>query len=46
MREAVDMMHYVWAAYAVGTIGTVSLLVWSWLDMRRAEKKRERIRGR
>ncbi len=44
MREAVDMMAFVYAAYAIGLGSTLALVAWSWVDMRRAEKKREETR--
>lgn len=44
MREALDQWNFVIAAYIVGTAGTVALVCWSWLAMRRAEKRREEAR--
>ncbi len=44
MREAVDMMDFVNACYGIGIVSTLVLVGWSWLDMRRAEKKREETR--
>ena len=44
MREALDQWTFVTAAYAVGIIGTLGMVVWSWLAMRRAEKRREEAR--
>lgn len=44
MREAVDEWAFVWAAYAIGIAGTLTMVAWSWLSMRRAEKRRERTR--
>ena len=41
MREALDPWSFVAAAYAVGIIGTLVLVGWSWLAMRRAERRRE-----
>ena len=46
MREAVDMMAFVDASYAVGIISTLAMVAWSWLAMRRAEKRREDTRGK
>ena len=46
MREALDAWEFVAAAYAVGVGGTAVLIAWSWLAMRRAERRRERSRGR
>ena len=31
MREALDQWDFVIAAYAVGVIGTLGLVIWSWL---------------
>ncbi|WP_170324272.1 hypothetical protein [Altericroceibacterium indicum] len=44
MREALDQWHFVAAAYAVGIIGTLGMVGWSWISMRRAEKRREKAR--
>lgn len=44
MREALDQWDFVIAAYAIGIIGTVALVAWSWLSMRQAERRRERSR--
>lgn len=46
MREALDQWDYVLAAYALGIGGTLATVVWSWLAMVRAERLRERARGR
>lgn len=46
MREALDQWSFVLAAYLVGVGATVALIVWSWIGMRRAEKRRDRSRGR
>ena len=46
MREALDQWDFVIAAYAVGLLGTVAMLVWSWLAMRRAERRRDEARRR
>ena len=44
MREALDQWNFVIAAYAVGVLGTLATVAWSWLAMKRAEAKRERSR--
>lgn len=44
MREALDQWNFVIAAYAVGALGTLAMVAWSWLAMRRAEARRERAR--
>jgi uncharacterized membrane protein YgdD (TMEM256/DUF423 family) len=44
MREALDPWPFVIAAYALAIGGTLALLGWSWLAMRRAERRREDTR--
>ena len=44
MAETLDQWNFVYAAYAIGIAGTVIMVVWSWLAMRRAEARRERSR--
>ena len=44
MHEALNQWHFVIAAYAIGSAGTLTMAVWSWLAMRRAEARRERSR--
>ena len=44
MREALDQMLFVHGAYAVTAIGTLALVVSSWLAMRRAEARRDRAK--
>jgi nitrate reductase gamma subunit len=44
MREALDQWDFVIAAYAVGLGGTLAMVAWSWLTMRRAERRREETR--
>lgn len=44
MPEALDQLSFVYAAYGVGVAGTLLLTAWALLDMRRAEKRRERTR--
>lgn len=46
MREALDQWDFVMAAYAVGIIGTLAMVGWSWLAMKRAEKRRDAARAR
>ncbi|WP_202390132.1 hypothetical protein [Tsuneonella aeria] len=41
MRESLDQWPFVIAAYAIGVIGTIVLLTWAWLAMRRAERRRD-----
>jgi len=44
MREALDPWNFIIAAYVVAVGGTAVMIGWSWLAMRRAEKRRERSR--
>lgn len=44
MRESIDEWAYVIAAYVVGLGAIMVMLVWNWLAMRRAEKRRDRSR--
>jgi hypothetical protein len=46
MREALDQWDFVLAAYAVAVSGTLALVAWSWLAMRAAERRRDKVRGR
>jgi hypothetical protein len=46
MREALDPWPFVIAAYALGVGATLALVAWSWIAMRRAEKRREEARGK
>jgi hypothetical protein len=46
MREALDPWNFVIAAYVVGVGGTAAMVAWSWISMRRAEKRREKSRER
>ena len=43
MREALDPWPFVVAAYAIGVLGTLVLIGWSWLAMRRAERRRDGV---
>ena len=44
MREGLNQLAFVYAAYALGVSGTLALIVHSWTAMRRAEARRERSR--
>lgn len=46
MREVLDHWTFVYAAYAVGIIGTLLMVGWSLISMRRAERRRDRSRER
>lgn len=44
LREALDQWNFVIAAYAIGVIGTLVLVGWSWLAMRASEARRDKVR--
>lgn len=44
MHEALNQWHFVIAAYIVGVGGTLVMVGWSLLAMRRAERARDRSR--
>ncbi|QZD95781.1 hypothetical protein [Qipengyuania gelatinilytica] len=44
MREALDQWTFVYAAYAIGVAGTLAMIAWSWIAMRRAEARREKAK--
>ena len=46
MREALDQWNFGMAAYAVGIVGTLAMVGWSWLAMKRAEKRRDAARAK
>ena len=46
MAEGLDQWPFVVAAYAIGVGGTLAMVAWSWIEMRRAEKRRDEARGR
>jgi nitrate reductase gamma subunit len=46
MREALNHWNFVIAAYAVGVIGTALLIGWAWLSMKRAESRRDKVKGK
>jgi hypothetical protein len=46
MREGLNPWPFVIAAYALGIGATLMLVGWSWLAMRRAEKRREEVRAK
>lgn len=46
MREALNHWNFVIAAYAVGVIGTALLIGWAWLSMKRAEARRDKVKGK
>lgn len=44
MREALDQWNFVVAAYVVGVGGTLAMIAWSWLAMKRAEARRDAVK--
>jgi len=46
MHERLDQWDYVAAALAIGVIGTLLLVGWTLWAMVRAERRRDRARGR
>lgn len=46
MREMMDPWAFVIAAYVVGVGATLVMVAWSLLSMRRAEKRRDAVKGR
>ena len=46
MRAGFDQWSFVIAAYAMTILATLLLAGWSWLAMRRAEARRNKVRDR
>lgn len=46
MHEQLNQWHFVAAALAIGVTGTLTLVGWSLRAMVRAERRRDRVRGR
>jgi hypothetical protein len=44
MHEVFDQMQFVVAAYVIGVTVTLAMVAGSWASMRRAEKRRDRVR--
>lgn len=44
MPEALDQWNFVIAAYVVGVGGTLAMVAWSWIAMKRAEARRDEVR--
>jgi nitrate reductase gamma subunit len=44
MHEKLAQWDFVIAAYAIGVIGTLAMVGWALLGMRRAERRREQSR--
>ena len=43
-REALNQWNFVIAAYVIGLGAVLALVAWSWIAMRRAERRRDRSR--
>ncbi len=46
VREALNQWNFVIAAYVVGVGGTVAMIAWSWVAMKRTEAKRDAVKQR
>ncbi|WP_366146158.1 heme exporter protein CcmD [Erythrobacter sp.] len=46
LRESLPQWDYVLAAYAVMVLAMAAMIAWSWLAMRRAEKRRDAVKRR
>jgi hypothetical protein len=46
MHEGLSQGDFVVAAYAIGVGGTLALTGWAWAAMRRAERRRDAVRGK
>jgi len=44
VSEGLNHWPFVIAAYAIGLGGTLAMIVWAWVSMRRLEKRRDAIR--
>ncbi len=44
MRQPIDQWVFVLAAYGLVAVTLIALIAWSWLAMRKAERRRERTR--
>ncbi|MGH6786189.1 MAG: hypothetical protein ACREBO_05120 [Novosphingobium sp.] len=45
MRESLNPAAFVAVAYTLAALGTLALVGWSWLAMRRAEARRDETRA-
>lgn len=45
MREALDQWNFVYLAYVIGVGGTLAMIAWSWIAMKRAEARRAKTRS-
>ncbi|MGV3511496.1 MAG: hypothetical protein ACO1OX_05785 [Novosphingobium sp.] len=46
MREGLEQWDYVIAALSIGIVGTLVLVGWTLLAMVRAERRRDKVRGK
>lgn len=46
MNEGLSHWPFVIAAYAIGVLGTLGMVAWSWIAMRRAEARRDAAKGK
>lgn len=44
MSEGLQQWDFVLAAYAIGLVGTVLLIGWALMAMRRAEQRRDKVK--
>ncbi len=44
MHERIDQWEFVWAALAIGVVGTLVMVGWSLWAMMRAERRRDSVR--
>ena len=44
MRENLDQWDFVIACYVVTIVATLAVIVWSWAEMRSAEKRRDEVK--
>ena len=44
MSESLNQWDFVVAAYAVGVSGTLAMVAWSWIAMKRAEARRDEVK--
>jgi len=46
MSEGLNQWYFVVAAYSVGVGGTLAMVAWSWISMKRAEARRDEVKRR
>lgn len=44
MHERLNQWEFVWAALAIGALGTLAMVAWSLYAMIRAERRRDAVR--